>query len=145
MITNSPEETTGIGFNLGITLKRSAQLICLYGDLGGGKTTFVKGVAQALGITQKTVKSPTFVLMHQYRAEDVLLVHVDCYRIQDPVELLSELSDFFDQEKTWVIIEWAERLKDFLPVDRVEVYFEHVNENQRNIIVKNPYGAENTK
>lgn len=97
----------------------SHSVLALSGPIGAGKTTLVKSLAKNLGIT-KTVKSPTFTLLQPYhlpraRRGIKTLVHVDCYRVDDPKELLHiGLIDFLNDPTILVVIEWAEKIKWFL-------------------------------
>jgi len=105
--TSSESETAAVGRELAATLA-AGDVVLLYGDLGAGKTAFVRGLAEGLGIDAGDVSSPTFTLMQEYRGGRLLLQHVDLYRLNDPREIddlgLEELEDAV------VAIEWADRL-----------------------------------
>jgi tRNA threonylcarbamoyladenosine biosynthesis protein TsaE len=106
--TRSESETTAAGRELGATLA-AGDVVLLYGDLGAGKTAFVKGLAEGLGVSRDEVSSPTFTLVQEYRGGRLTLFHVDLYRIEDPREIddlgLDELA-----EDGVLAIEWAEKL-----------------------------------
>jgi len=106
--TTSELETAGAGRELGGTLS-AGDVVLLYGDLGAGKTAFVKGLAEGLGIARDEVSSPTFTLIQEYRGGRLTLFHVDLYRIDDPRELddlgLDEIAD-----EGVLAIEWSEKL-----------------------------------
>ena len=106
--TNSEQKTAAVGRDLGATLS-AGDVVLLYGDLGAGKTAFVKGLAEGLGIARDEVSSPTFTLVQEYRGGRLTLYHVDLYRIDDPRELddlgLDEVA-----EEGVLAIEWAEKL-----------------------------------
>jgi len=106
--TESEEATATAGRALGATLA-AGDVVLLYGDLGAGKTAFVKGLAEGLGVSRDEVSSPTFTLVQEYRGGRLTLFHVDLYRIEDPREIddlgLDELA-----EDGVLAIEWAEKL-----------------------------------
>ena len=85
-VTASEEETQAVARELSATL-RAGDVVLLSGDLGAGKTTFVRGLAEGLGIDPREVSSPTFTLVQEYRGGRVTLVHVDLYRLNDPREI----------------------------------------------------------
>src|SRR3989338_4707385 len=85
IITKSAKETRALGEKIAAKL-RGKEALCLFGQLGSGKTTFVKGLAQGLGVKRKEVNSPSFILMREYKGK-IPLYHFDLYRIKDPKEL----------------------------------------------------------
>ncbi len=105
--------------------------IALIGELGAGKTVFVKGLAKGLGI-EEVIKSPTFVLMRSYRGR-MNLHHIDLYRIRLIDEFLPFEETLLDEGIT--AIEWAERATGFLPEKRIEVKFKMLSGNSREIII----------
>ena len=133
-------------------------VICLEGNLGGGKTTFVQGLAEGLGI-KETVNSPTFLIMKKYIAvknrtektrnslqssaerlqrgesEGVLnLYHFDCYRISNYQEILElGFEEIISGENNIIAIEWPEKIKEILPKERINIKFEFVDEKTRKI------------
>ena len=130
--TNSGDETCRVGEQLAATLKPSS-VVLLFGDLGAGKTTFVRGLAAGLGIEPSEVSSPTFVLIQEYRGP-VTLHHVDLYRIEGvAVEDLGveELAS----ERAVVVIEWAERLPWPIP-GAIHVKLEDKGQNVREITIE---------
>jgi tRNA threonylcarbamoyladenosine biosynthesis protein TsaE len=106
--THSEAETTAIGRKVGATLT-AGSVVLLLGDLGAGKTAFVRGVAEGLGVEPGDVSSPTYTLIQEYRGGRVPLLHVDLYRLNDPREIdelgLEELG-----ADAVVAIEWSEKL-----------------------------------
>ncbi len=140
LISNSPKETQKIAADLArkiIKTKRGA-IIALEGELGAGKTVFVKGFAKALGIKSK-IKSPTFVLMKKYQVPrgTLNLFHLDCYRIRDHKDLkIPELKEILETSHNIVLIEWAERIKKILPQKRIKIHIDHINKNTRKITIK---------
>jgi tRNA threonylcarbamoyladenosine biosynthesis protein TsaE len=128
-ITSSEEETSAAGERLGETL-RGGDVVLLYGDLGAGKTAFVRGLARGLGAEPSEVSSPTFTLIQEYRGR-VTLFHVDLYRLEE-----REVDDLGLEELVLgdgvVAIEWAERWRG-RPDDVIEVRIEEVGEENRRI------------
>ena len=118
-------------------IKNSSWLVCLSGDLGSGKTTFVQGLAEELGI-RKVVNSPTFLIMKKYsaRRDEALLrlYHFDCYRISDYQEILDlGWEEIISEKNNIIVIEWPEKIKKILPKKRLAIKFEFVDENVRKI------------
>jgi tRNA threonylcarbamoyladenosine biosynthesis protein TsaE len=137
-ISRSPEQTKRLGMRIGALIK-TGDLICLSGDLGAGKTTFVQGVAQGWG-SLDMVSSPTFVLVNQYRRPDgCLLHHLDAYRIESALE--AEDLDLEQLLLTGVlIVEWAERISSALPSENLHIDLGWVADEQRSLIFT-PNGA----
>jgi tRNA threonylcarbamoyladenosine biosynthesis protein TsaE len=136
VITNSEEETAKLAENFlkERTPKNQNKPILLFGDLGSGKTAFVKGLAKGLGIDDYQVKSPTYTFVREYIHGSGMLVHIDLYRLEAIDNLLLEqIEEYNDKKGTLVVIEWADRLGDNTPDDRSDICFEHIDENQRKI------------
>jgi len=117
--------------------KNKNLVICLYGDLGGGKTTFAQGLARELKITE-TVNSPTFLIMKKYNSlknnKKYTLYHLDCYRVSDYQEILDlGWEEIIDGKNNIIVIEWPEKIKKILPEKRLDIKFEFVDENTRKI------------
>ncbi|HEY2762337.1 MAG TPA: tRNA (adenosine(37)-N6)-threonylcarbamoyltransferase complex ATPase subunit type 1 TsaE [Pirellulales bacterium] len=111
--------TRALGKALAASLPETA-LVALNGPLGAGKTRLVQAVAEALGIDPSLVTSPTFVLIHEY-ASRVSLFHFDLYRIRDEDEFLTLGPEEYFTRPGWIFIEWAERVAEFLPRDRLNI------------------------
>jgi len=135
--TRSAEETMALGRKLAPTLK-SARMVILRGDLGAGKTTLVKGIAEGLhAASQDDVTSPTFTLIHEYRGPEVNLFHVDLYRLDTPRELDTlGLDELFAEEGNLVLLEWGEKFPRFEKECDVEISLERVTDQERRIVVK---------
>ncbi len=133
-ISNSPEETESFGRQFAGTIK-SGDVIALIGDLGSGKTQFVKGLASALGATT-TATSPTFTLIHEYSGGRLPIYHFDFFRIEDrsSAERLGLDDYFFDDGVS--VIEWADRFGDLIPQSARWISFETNSETQRAITTK---------
>lgn len=130
--TRSQEETKSWGKKLVLTCPQFS-IICLYGELGAGKTTFAQGAGEALGITK--IKSPTYSIMREHSGEKNLN-HIDLYRLknQSEVEALG-LNECMDQKNNIVIIEWADRLGENLPRKRLDVVLKDKKNNKRQLTV----------
>jgi len=135
--TNSAEETVALGRELAPTL-RTMRMVLLHGELGAGKTTLVKGVAEALdAASQDDVTSPTFTLIHEYRGPEVTLYHVDLYRIDDQRELATlGLDELFAEDGNLVLIEWGEKFPRLEAECNAEVRIERLGESARRIFLK---------
>lgn len=126
--TENAEQTQSLGEQFASVLKKGS-VVLLKGEMGAGKTVFVKGIAKALGITER-ITSPTYAYMNDY---DGILYHYDCYRLSsgEDAEGLG-LTDYFYADGICVI-EWSENIKDVLPKNCIEVKIEKTGENQRRI------------
>jgi tRNA threonylcarbamoyladenosine biosynthesis protein TsaE len=133
--THSPEETIAFGGTLGDILA-PPKLVLLRGDLGAGKTTLVKGIAQAFGAaSEEDVTSPTFTLIHEYRGSRATLYHIDLYRIDTARELQTLALDDLMADNSILLIEWGEKFSRFQRERDVEIALERVGENDRHIRV----------
>ena len=113
--------------------KFPGMIICLDGELGSGKTVFVKGFAKSLGITEN-ITSPTFNIVKEYESGEMKLNHMDVYRIEDTDETIA-FNDYFKGDGV-TIIEWAELIEDKLPDERLEIKFKVIDENTRVLVLK---------
>ncbi|RJR31170.1 tRNA (adenosine(37)-N6)-threonylcarbamoyltransferase complex ATPase subunit type 1 TsaE [Candidatus Parcubacteria bacterium] len=139
--TTSARQTLALGKKFAKKL-RGGKVVAFYGDLGAGKTTFIKGIAAGFGI-KKNITSPTFVLMKVYsvRSRQLAvdrLVHIDCYRINRASEIMAVGADeYFNDEKAVVLIEWAEKIKKILPKKTIKInFFFGEDINHRKIEIK---------
>ena len=135
-ITHSAEETIALGRELAPKL-RDLRIVILHGDLGAGKTTLVKGIAEGLdAASQDDVTSPTFTLIHEYRGPKVTLYHVDLYRIETERELATlGLDELFAEEGNLVLLEWGEKFRRLVAECDAEIRIERVGEAERRISV----------
>jgi len=131
-ITNSAEETIELGRKLAADF-RPPRLVLLRGDLGAGKTTMVKGIAEAFeAASQDNVTSPTFTLIHEYRGPEVSVYHIDLYRIDTPRELDTlGLDELINDDRNLVLIEWGEKFPKLLKERDVEVAIERTGAENR--------------
>ncbi len=134
--TDSAEETIALGAKLASML-REARVVLLRGDLGAGKTTMVKGIAEAFqAAEQEDVTSPTFTLVHEYRGPERTLFHIDLYRIDTERELATlGLDDLSNEEGNILLIEWGEKFPRLVQLRDFEIRLQRVGENGREISV----------
>lgn len=139
ILSKSSQGTVELGEKLGKLLGgtmnqtvHGGQVVALYGDLGGGKTQFTKGVAKGLGVKDDII-SPTFVIRRDYKGKKLNLLHYDFYRFEIPdQELVESLEEGINPENV-AVIEWAERVEKHLPENTIKVMFHYVSENEREI------------
>ena len=132
--TKSVEETRAVGAMLAAELK-GGELILLYGDLGAGKTQFVKGIAAGLGITD-TVVSPTFTIERVYEGDHCALHHFDLYRTAEDEEILAEITDLVKDLRNIIVVEWPENMPSLMSQANYKVGFETVSEREREIAIE---------
>ena len=139
IITKNTQETKQAAQDLVKKLNeitpQGALVLALQGELGAGKTTFIQGLAQALGIREK-ILSPTFVIMKHFNILTSKhfnsLYHLDCYRLSGKSDLAGlGFKEILQDKKSLVVIEWAERAADILPADAVWIKFEHGGNDKR--------------
>ena len=124
LVSISRQHSDRLGQAIGRVL-RGGECIALFGPLGAGKTTLVRGIAQGLGALPATVTSPTFVVIHEYDQGRLPLAHMDLYRIRSPHDLESTgLIEYFSGQ-TVAVIEWADKGLAALPQDRIEITLDH--------------------
>ena len=130
----SPAEMQDLGSRLG-KVASPGLVVGLIGDLGAGKTTFVRGVANGAEVSpEQMVASPTFVLIHEYEGR-IPVYHFDTYRLANP-EAFADLgaAEYFDGDGI-CLVEWADRVRKILPLDRIDVEIEHAGEQLRRVAV----------
>lgn len=123
---------------LGSLLKPPA-VIELWSDLGGGKTTFVRGLARGFG-SHDRVSSPTFTLNKIYKAEDSEIHHFDFYRLSDPGVVSDQLEESLQNDRVITVVEWSDIVRGVLPAARLVIEFQPVQDNpdERNITIHYP-------
>src|SRR5512136_2947875 len=131
-ISHGAEQTRRVGMRLGALLRRS-DLVCLIGDLGAGKTTLVQGISAGWGSLDQA-SSPTFVLVNVYRRlEGEKLFHLDAFRLNGATEAEDlDIDSLLDSGP--LVIEWADRIKEALPLERLWVTLQWVDDNQRDLV-----------
>ena len=133
--THSADETISIGRSLRNFL-HSGQMIVLRGDLGAGKTTLVKGIAEGFqAALQEDVTSPTFTLVHEYRGAEITLFHIDLYRIDTQRELVTlGIDDLRSEPHSILLVEWGEKFDQIVQESAAEIRIERIGENERRIV-----------
>jgi tRNA threonylcarbamoyladenosine biosynthesis protein TsaE len=131
--SNSVAETEAIAAELAQSLQ-GGECIALHGDLGAGKTQFVRGLVRGLGSNPRAVSSPTFVLLNVYAGGRLTVYHLDAYRVAgaDDFEAIG-FSELLDQPSGVVVVEWAERVRSLLPPKCIDVRIEPIGEGRRHI------------
>ncbi len=136
-ISHSPEDTQAIGAKLARQLK-PGDVIALVGDNGAGKTTFVRGVAEGLGVPVSSVASPSFVLIREYQGR-LPVVHADLFRLEGIPEAASVGLEEFYEAGGVVLIEWAQKIPGILPEEYLELRLETVDPQTR-LFTAHPHG-----
>jgi len=133
LTSHSEDETAAIARKLAVSLPANA-VVLLEGDLGAGKTAFVRGLAEGIGAGTEVVSSPTFTLIQEYRGGRLPIMHVDLYRLNDPREIedlgLDELG-----HGAVLAIEWADKLPH-APSDAIRVRIEHAGDTIRKLTIE---------
>ncbi len=139
--TKSSQETQKIASDLLKKLKHKG-VICLYGGLGAGKTTFTKGLSDSLGISEMRIKSPTFTYIREYETPSHKIFHVDFYRLEGKEHAaVAMLEEMTEREPDLIIIEWAEHLGKHLPEKRTDVHIHRKSDEHRDIHIQH-HGLE---
>ena len=129
-ISDSPESTQLIGFNFSRKII-NGNIIAINGDLGAGKTTFIKGILDGLGY-KGNVTSPTYTLINEYHAKQKI-IHIDCYREQKIDRWIDiGIIDYLNGDNI-VIIEWPQHISKILPKNIINIYINHMSEFKREI------------
>ncbi len=132
LMTHSAENTEALGVYLARRLK-GGDVLGLTGDLGAGKTTLVRGLASGLGLDTAQVKSPTYVLMHEYPGE-IPVIHMDAYRLEGAGEVNALDVDLMFHPHKVTIIEWAKNCEAIMPQQTVWIHLDYQDGDQRNIV-----------
>jgi tRNA threonylcarbamoyladenosine biosynthesis protein TsaE len=131
-LTNSFEETQKLGRDFAKILEKGDR-VCLYGDLGSGKTTFTQGLAVGLGIRNRII-SPTFVIVRSYDLGVMNFYHIDLYRAESEKDIEGlGIREIINNKQSIVVIEWAEKLGNYLPEKRIDVEFSYEKDDSRRI------------
>ena len=134
LLSRSPAETETVGYRVGRMLRTGA-IVKLYGDLGVGKTTMVKGIARAFGIPADAVVSPSFTIITEYESSPRFF-HIDLYRIEGSDDLESTgIWDMIEKDAV-TVVEWPEHAGDELPEDAVVIRIEHGKDDEREISIE---------
>ncbi|HEX2277692.1 MAG TPA: tRNA (adenosine(37)-N6)-threonylcarbamoyltransferase complex ATPase subunit type 1 TsaE [Candidatus Tectomicrobia bacterium] len=135
LVSRRTDDTERLGEELG-QLLAAGDIVCLYGELGTGKTVLSKGLATGLGVAgRETVRSPSFVLIHHYRGR-IPVYHADLYRLSGPTDIADiGLRELLGGDGV-AIVEWADKLESSLPSERLDISLEHQNEETRLITIQ---------
>lgn len=120
---------------------RGGEVIELVSDLGGGKTTFVRGLAHGMG-SADTISSPSFTLSNQYNAAAHTIYHLDFYRLSEPGIMRDELAEMLTDPTGVVIVEWPEIIENVLPAERLTITIKTTGETTRSITLQYPQPLE---
>jgi len=140
VLSKSSAKTEKLAQTIGRNL-RGGEAIELVSDLGGGKTTFVRGLAFGMGSKDK-VTSPSYTINNIYKAGDKQLWHFDFYRLSDAGVVAHELKEALTNQKNVVVVEWADVVRGVLPKNRLTVEFKTTGESSRQIAISGPKGLE---
>lgn len=132
MVSSSIEETIQFGKKFAEELS-VGDIVCLNGDLGAGKTHFVKGVASFFEVKKEKVNSPTFTLINEYQGT-IPIYHFDCYRLKNEQEALEIGTEEYFYGDGISIVEWPQKIRNLIPPEAVWITIKHVNDTQREII-----------
>lgn len=141
--STSVDQTVRLGVRLG-GLLRPRDLLCLSGELGAGKTALARGIGRGWGAVTR-VTSPTFTLVNEYPRlhDNRVLYHIDCYRLESDIDVITAgLEDIFQADAAFMI-EWPERIKKWLPEDRLWIEMSYVSETRRQMRYQ-AYGERST-
>lgn len=136
--STSSEETETLGAKIGANL-RGGEVIELVSDLGGGKTTFTRGLVRGAGSTDR-VASPTFTISREYRAPHFAIEHFDFYRLGEAGIVADELQEYLGDPAFVTIVEWGDVVQNVLPANRITIHIQLQAEEQRAITVS--YSSE---
>ena len=131
VITTGVEQTERTGELLG-SLLGPGDVICLYGDLGSGKTHFSYGIAMGLEVKEQYITSPTYTFVNEYEGR-VPFYHIDLYRLESSADLEGIGFEEYIGSDGATVIEWAERAEEALPIECLSAYLSYVSENSREI------------
>jgi tRNA threonylcarbamoyladenosine biosynthesis protein TsaE len=132
IISNSTRDTLGIGRAIAKNLKKG-DIVCLFGELGAGKTVLTKGIAWGLGIDKDRIISPSFVLIRQYTQAKIPFYHLDLYRLKHPRDILLLGYEEYLYADGITVIEWADRLKYLLPKEYLKIGLFIKSDKQRSL------------
>jgi len=134
-LTHSVDETITLGHKLAASLD-PPKVVVLTGDLGAGKTTLIKGLAEGFQAeSEDNVTSPTFTLIHEYRGPKATLYHIDLYRVDSPRQLETLGIDDLRDERSLILLEWGEKFERFRNESDAEIRIERLGESDRRITV----------
>lgn len=133
IISDSAQKTLAIGKRFAANLKKG-DIVCLFGDLGSGKTVLTKGISSGLGVDKDKVSSPTFVILRQYEGK-FMLYHFDLYRLSRPEDILDLGYEEYLFDEGISVIEWADRLGRLLPREFLKIQLLVEGKDKRKLII----------
>ena len=134
MLIHSEADMIAFGRNFAANLSAPA-VIELTGDVGTGKTTFTRGLAEGLGITE-SLSSPSFTISRFYEGEKYTLTHYDFYRLDDPGLMADDLAESISEPNNITVVEWGESIADILPAEHYRIAIKYIDENTREVTVE---------
>lgn len=144
IVCDNLEATDILAGELAKLIENDGAFICLFGDIGAGKTAFSKCLCKHLDVKQK-VTSPSFVILNEYKSGKLPVYHFDLYRLENEgvKTIINELEEY-SQGKIVTLVEWAEFSQNVLPFDRIEIKIEYIDETKRSFTFKS-FGDKNKK
>lgn len=139
IVSRSASETIKIGRLIAKKLKR-ADIICLFGQLGSGKTVLTKGIARGLGISADKITSPSFVLIRQYASARLPFFHFDLYRLKTAGDIFALGYEEYLYDEGVSVVEWADRLGRLLPAEYLKINF-FIKSDSRRLLKLTAFGA----
>ncbi len=138
------DDTDKLALNFSNAVKDDGAFVCLFGDIGAGKTAFTKCLCKHLDVKEK-VTSPSFVILNEYKTGVIPVYHFDLYRLENEgvSTIINEL-DEYSQGKILTLVEWAEFSQNTLPFDRIEIQINYIDETEREFIFKS-FGEKSDK
>ncbi len=136
------DETDELAKKFARLIEDKGAFICLYGDVGAGKTAFTKCVCKYLNVKEK-VTSPSFVILNEYKTGKIPIYHFDLYRLEKEgiSTIINELEEY-SEGKILTLVEWAEFSQNALPFERIDININYIDENKREFIFT-PIGGKN--
>ena len=134
MLIRSEKEMLEYGEQYASTLQAPA-IIELIGDVGTGKTTFVRGLAKGLGVKQ-SLSSPSFTISRFYAGDKYTLTHYDFYRLEEPGLMAEDIAESIEDPTNITVVEWGESIADILPQNHKKIIIKYIDENTRELIEK---------
>jgi len=131
-LSNSPDQTEALAIALARDF-RGGECVALEGELGAGKTQFVRGLLRGLGADPRAVSSPTYVLLNIYERGRLRLFHLDAYRVGGPEDFEGIGFEELLEQGGVVVVEWASRVRELLPAGSIWVKIESIDEHRRHI------------
>jgi tRNA threonylcarbamoyladenosine biosynthesis protein TsaE len=135
LTATTPSDLPAAASQLIVAFAGTEKIFIFHGDMGAGKTTFIKSLCQALGV-KETVTSPTFSIVNEYRGADVKIYHFDFYRLKTQTEALDMGAEEYFYSGNYCFIEWPEKIPDMLPLHYINISLKVLNDDSREITVE---------